>query len=316
MYAASRYETGSNLPTDKCSGVWDFCERVELTKHGMGGFGVNQDTVEREVRRKGWYVWGELPRESRQSIPDIRPEPREQTRPPSEPQTAPSQEHVATALPPKVPPTRHVPASALETAAARTSASLQPGESPTESRKSTADIKPASRERTRPPIEPQRAPSQEHVATTLTPKTPPMRQPAASAAETGVARSSTTLTARHQVVWFDIPVRDIDRAVRFYSAVLGAHLKKEQAGPGIAMAMLPHADGGVGGCLVQNADARPSETGPLLYLNAHGRLDDAIRAVEMYGGTVLSPRHSIAPFGFRAIVLDSEGNRIALHSQA
>jgi len=29
---------------------------------------------------------------------------------------------------------------------------------------------------------------------------------------------------------------------------------------------------------------------------------------------VLSARHSIAPFGFRAIVLDSEGNRIALHS--
>src|SRR5215813_8301376 len=52
MYAASRYETGSNLPTDQCSS-WDFCERVELTKRAMVGFGVDQATVEREVRRNG-----------------------------------------------------------------------------------------------------------------------------------------------------------------------------------------------------------------------------------------------------------------------
>ena len=93
-----------------------------------------------------------------------------------------------------------------------------------------------------------------------------------------------------------------------------AQLKKEQAGPGAAMAALPHAEGSVGGCLVLNIDARPSETGPLLYLNADGRLDEALNAVEKHGGRVLSARHSIAPFGFRAIVLDSEGNRIALHS--
>jgi hypothetical protein len=120
--------------------------------------------------------------------------------------------------------------------------------------------------------------------------------------------------ASHQVVWFDIPVRDIDRAVRFYSAVLGMPLKKEQAGPGAAIAVLPHTEGAIGGSLVQNMDARPSESGPLLYLNTRGRLDEALNAVEKHGGKVLAERHSIAPFGFRAIVLDSEGNRIALHS--
>jgi predicted enzyme related to lactoylglutathione lyase len=120
--------------------------------------------------------------------------------------------------------------------------------------------------------------------------------------------------ARHQVVWFDIPVRDIDRAVRFYSAVLGMALKKEQAGPGAAIAALPHPEGSVGGSLVQNMDARPSESGPLLYLNTDGRLDEALMAVEKHGGKILAEVHSIAPFGFRAIVLDSEGNRIALHS--
>jgi len=121
-------------------------------------------------------------------------------------------------------------------------------------------------------------------------------------------------TGLHQVVWFDIPVRDIDRAVRFYAAVLGVKLKKEQAGPGAAIAVLPHPEGTIGGCLVQNMDARPSDSGPLLYLNTNGRLDEALNVIENHGGKVLATRHSIAPFGFRAIVLDSEGNRIALHS--
>jgi predicted enzyme related to lactoylglutathione lyase len=127
-------------------------------------------------------------------------------------------------------------------------------------------------------------------------------------------RSEATTSSRHQVVWFDIPVRDLDRAMRFYSAVLGTPLRREQAGPGAGIAVLPHAEGSIGGCLVWNIDAKPSESGPLIYLNTDGRLDLALNVVEKYGGRVLSTTHSIAPFGFRAIVLDSEGNRIALHS--
>jgi len=115
-------------------------------------------------------------------------------------------------------------------------------------------------------------------------------------------------------VWFDIPVRDIDRAVGFYSAVLGTTLRKEQAGPGAAIAALPHTEGAIGGSLVQNMDAKPSESGPLLYLNANGRLNEALTAVEKNGGRIVAEKHSIAPFGFRAVVIDSEGNRIALHS--
>jgi predicted enzyme related to lactoylglutathione lyase len=128
------------------------------------------------------------------------------------------------------------------------------------------------------------------------------------------AAATAPAPVRHQVVWFDIPVRDIDRAVRFYSAVLGTTLKKEQAGPGAAVAALPHSEGSIGGSLVQNMDAKPSDSGPLLYLNTNGRLDEALMAVEKHGGRVLAEKHSIAPFGFRAVILDSEGNRIALHS--
>jgi uncharacterized protein len=118
----------------------------------------------------------------------------------------------------------------------------------------------------------------------------------------------------HQVVWFDIPVRDLDRAIRFYSAVLGAPLQREVAGAGMDLAVLPHSPNTVGGCLVQRTGDEPGRQGPLIYLNARGRLDDAIAAAGKHGGKVIEPKHSIAPHGFRAVLLDSEGNRIALHS--
>ncbi|HUF91588.1 MAG TPA: VOC family protein [Candidatus Limnocylindria bacterium] len=119
----------------------------------------------------------------------------------------------------------------------------------------------------------------------------------------------------HQVVWFDIPVRELERAVRFYSAVLGAPLETVQAGFGPpTIALLPHPEGAITGSLVQTADAAPSEGGPLVYLSVEGRLDEAVAAVTTNGGTVVQPRHSIGSAGSRAIVIDSEGNRIALHS--
>src|SRR4029079_12977240 len=76
----------------------------------------------------------------------------------------------------------------------------------------------------------------------------------------------------HQVVWFDIPVLDLDRAIRFYSAVLGAPVKKEEF-PGMSIGVLPHAGSDVSGCLHQSDADRPADHGPLLYLNAAGRLD-------------------------------------------
>lgn len=121
----------------------------------------------------------------------------------------------------------------------------------------------------------------------------------------------------NQIVWCDIPVKDLDRAIRFYSAVLGAPIKKEQH-EGMSFAVLPHAEEhGVSGCLTTgcgDSKSEPSPHGPLLYFNCQGRLDEAIAAVEPNGGKVLQPKHPIGPYGFRSVVLDSEGNRIALHS--
>src|SRR5713226_8576045 len=118
----------------------------------------------------------------------------------------------------------------------------------------------------------------------------------------------------NQIVWCDIPVLDLDRAAKFYSAVLGAQVKKEQFPGGMTIGLLPHTDGEVGGCLFTSDDEKPSDKGLLIYLNASGRLDAAIDAVVPNGGKVIKPKHPIGPYGHRAIILDSEGNRVALHS--
>ena len=115
-------------------------------------------------------------------------------------------------------------------------------------------------------------------------------------------------------VWVDIPVVDLDRAIAFYGAVVGRPVDKI-GGPGFNFGLFDHQGGEVGGCLVEPEEGvAPSMTGPLVYISAEGRLDAAIAAAQANGGKVLKARHSIAPNGFRAIVADTEGNRVALHS--
>ena len=115
-----------------------------------------------------------------------------------------------------------------------------------------------------------------------------------------------------RVVWFDLPVADLARASRFYGAVLGIKVHQEKAG-NMNFAVLEHGPDGNGGCLIPNA-REVSRAGILIYMNVDGRIRDAVRQTETHGGRVVKAIESIGPHGFRAIVLDSEGNRIALHS--
>lgn len=115
------------------------------------------------------------------------------------------------------------------------------------------------------------------------------------------------------VGWFDIPVTDLDRAIGFYSQVLDAKIEKMHHETSIGV--FAHSDNQIGGCLYQDADFLPSGQGPLLYFSVNGRLDAALTQVEALGGKILQPKQSLGQYGFRALVLDSEGNRIALHSE-
>ena len=117
-----------------------------------------------------------------------------------------------------------------------------------------------------------------------------------------------------RAVWFDIPVADLDRAMAFYREVLACGIQKESVG-GVDFAVLEHG-AGVGGCLVVKPEEIAGDGGPLLYLNVDGRIRGAEAKVTELGGEVLESTHMIGPHGHRAIVLDSEGNRVALHSES
>lgn len=117
---------------------------------------------------------------------------------------------------------------------------------------------------------------------------------------------------RNRAVWFDIPVADLDRAIAFYEDVLDVKVTKESF-ESFSFAVLEHEDGN-GGCLVPMPEDI-SGKGIMLYLNVHGRIREAVEKVTVRGGSVIEAVHEIGPHGFRAIVFDSEGNRIVLHSE-
>ncbi|PYK30749.1 MAG: VOC family protein [Verrucomicrobia bacterium] len=126
--------------------------------------------------------------------------------------------------------------------------------------------------------------------------------------------------ATDTLCWADIPVMNLDRAIKFYSAVLGHEVKKLPAN-GSEYGLLPHEEANASACLCLRSDSggvdnRPSANGPLIYLLVEGRLDEAVEAARANGGKILRARQQIGEHGFRAVIIDSEGNRIALHTSA
>ena len=116
---------------------------------------------------------------------------------------------------------------------------------------------------------------------------------------------------QNRVVWLDIPVADLKRAVGFYRHVLDINVFV-QSFEGGEFAVFDH-DESVGGCLIVQPESI-SDKGTYVYLNVDGRLRDAVEQTKANGGEVLQDIHGIGPHGFRAIILDSEGNRMVLHA--
>ncbi len=114
--------------------------------------------------------------------------------------------------------------------------------------------------------------------------------------------------------WFEIIVEDLDRATRFYEEVLAQPLRREVFA-GTLQSIFPHTKPGVGGALVPGARPVAGRGGQIVYLPAEGRLDACLMRVAGAGGAVVTPRTAIGPAGFIAIVRDSEGNHVGLHSR-
>ncbi|CEK11089.1 VOC family protein [Legionella hackeliae] len=122
------------------------------------------------------------------------------------------------------------------------------------------------------------------------------------------------MSQKNTFCWIDIPVVNLDIAVTFYTELLDMPVQKISE-HGFEFGLLPHTEDNVSGCLCVMEDRKPSQSGPLVYLNVDGRLDAAIDAASAHGGKVLKNKEQIGPYGFRAIILDTEGNAIALYSQ-
>ena len=116
--------------------------------------------------------------------------------------------------------------------------------------------------------------------------------------------------------WFEIPVNDLQRAKQFYERIFLIQMQEDIV-MGMEMALFPsqHGNGKVGGALVKSELHKSNTEGVLIYLNADPDLSIVLQRIEEEGGIILMYKTMLTEdAGFIAIFLDTEGNRIALHS--
>ena len=118
--------------------------------------------------------------------------------------------------------------------------------------------------------------------------------------------------------WFEIPVNDFDRARQFYSQLFEYEMPVSVMGPN-QRGFLPFdpQGGGIGGAIVHGPDYIPSQRGSLVYLNAGDDLNLVLMRVTAAGGHVEQEKAPVSDemeLGYYAIMRDTEGNRVALHS--
>ena len=132
---------------------------------------------------------------------------------------------------------------------------------------------------------------------------------------------SSNLTSTHSttdmnshIAIFEIPATDISRAISFYETILGIHIEKMEM-PGMKMGILPYENQMVTGVIMKGEGFQPSADGVTVYLNGGDNLQEILNKVESNGGRILVPKTAHADeSGFFALFLDSEGNKMGLHS--
>jgi len=121
---------------------------------------------------------------------------------------------------------------------------------------------------------------------------------------------------KNAINWFEIPVADLERAQKFYETIFGMTLVPMDL-PGLKMRMFPiDEQPGTSGALVFAPEFyQPSANGTMVYLNGNPDLQQVLDKVESAGGTIAMPKTAISDeIGFMAVMMDTEGNRVALHS--
>lgn len=115
--------------------------------------------------------------------------------------------------------------------------------------------------------------------------------------------------------WFEIPVRDLDAARRFYETLLGRPMTTPEGFGGEPMVLFAYEHPGVGGCLVERPAHRAATGGTIVYLDCTPSVEAALQRARAAGGEVVVERTLITPeIGYFAQIRDPEGNLVGLHA--
>ncbi|WP_411029866.1 VOC family protein [Spongiimicrobium sp. 3-5] len=120
---------------------------------------------------------------------------------------------------------------------------------------------------------------------------------------------------KNVINWFNLPSKDFDRAIKFYSAVLEIEMMRMPSPDGFENAFFSNPqEGGVSGSIGSNPQQKPGMDGTTIYFDVNGRLDAVLTRVSENGGQIVMPKMNIGDFGNIALAMDSEGNLVGFHS--
>jgi len=121
----------------------------------------------------------------------------------------------------------------------------------------------------------------------------------------------------NSINWFEIPVSDMARAKHFYQVIFSMHMNDGEM-LNMQYAFFPYHPGNskISGALVKSEMHKPGMEGAIVYLNANPNMDEVLEKVEQEGGKILLPKTKVSgEIGYMAFFSDTEGNKVALHSQ-
>jgi hypothetical protein len=129
-----------------------------------------------------------------------------------------------------------------------------------------------------------------------------------------ITKKKRANTIKDYVSWFEIPAIDFQQAVYFYNHIFGIEMVQNITDVN-AMAFFP-VTSGIGGAVIASPGSIPSDKGPLIYLNGGNDLNNVLNKIEDAGGRVVMTKTLISEdAGYFAIFIDSQGNKLALHSK-
>ena len=112
----------------------------------------------------------------------------------------------------------------------------------------------------------------------------------------------------------EIPTSNFSRAVAFYNAILDMQIEEIDMG-GVKMGLFPNEGEGIFVHLIQGTEYKPAADGVIVYFNGGTDLQNVVTKIEANGGETVVPKTEIGPeMGYYAMFIDTEGNKLGLHS--